>query len=145
MATISDTQQWLDKNINVAYSIIRIFLGIALLVRGVIMISDPMSITKLTGANQYYWWYSYVIIAHISGGLSLAFGIFTRLGAFLQIPVLAGAVFIVHLKQGLLSVGQSLELSVLVLVLLIVYFIFGSGAIAIDSYVKRRNLADANT
>ncbi len=138
MPSLTNIMQWLESNNNVAYSLIRIFLGVALFVRGVIMISDPMLITNLTGANQYYWWYSYVMIAHIAGGLFMALGIFARLGAFVQIPILTGAVLLVHFKEGLLSVGQSLELSVLVLVLLVIYFVFGPGPLSVDNVIARK-------
>ena len=129
---------WFDNNTSLAYALIRSFLGVALFIRGVILASDPAVITTLAGEDKIYWWYSYITVAHIIGGISLTAGLLTRLGSFLQIPVLFGAVFLVHLKQGLLSVGQSLELSVLVLVLLIVHFIFGAGEFSIDSKIKRK-------
>ncbi len=143
MKFINDIILWLNKNTNVAYSLIRIFLGVALFIRGIILASNPAVITTLAGEDKIYWWYSYITIAHLIGGLSLALGLLTRLGSLLQIPVLFGAVFLVHLKQGLLSVGQSLELSVLVLVLLIIYFVFGSGAISADNSLKKKKLADS--
>ena len=143
MKFINDIILWLNKNTNVAYSLIRIFLGVALFIRGIILASDPAVITTLAGEDKIYWWYSYITIAHLIGGLSLALGLLTRLGSLLQIPVLFGAVFLVHLKQGLLSVGQSLELSVLVLVLLIIYFVFGSGAISVDNSLKKKKLTDS--
>lgn len=136
MKFIHETILWFDKNTNLAYSLIRIFLGVALFIRGVILASDPAVITTLAGEDKIYWWYSYVTVAHLIGGLSLSVGLLTRLGSLLQIPVLFGAVFLVHLKQGLLSVSQSLELSVLVLVLLIIHFIFGAGQLSIDSRIK---------
>ena len=129
---------WFDNNTSLAYALIRSFLGVALFIRGVILASDPAVITTLAGEDKIYWWYSYITVAHIIGGISLTAGLLTRLGSFLQIPVLFGAVFLVHLKQGLLSVGQSLELSVLVLVLLIIHFIFGAGEFSIDSKIKRK-------
>ncbi len=143
MKFINDIILWLNKNTNVAYSLIRIFLGVALFIRGIILASDPAVITTLAGEDKIYWWYSYITIAHLIGGLSLALGLLARLGSLLQIPVLFGAVFLVHLKQGLLSVGQSLELSVLVLVLLIIYFVFGSGATSADNSLKKKKLADS--
>lgn len=136
MKFIHETILWFDKNTNLAYSLIRIFLGVALFIRGVILASDPAVITTLAGEDKIYWWYSYITVAHLIGGLSLSVGLLTRLGSLLQIPVLFGAVFLVHLKQGLLSVSQSLELSVLVLVLLIIHFIFGAGQLSIDSRIK---------
>jgi len=139
MKFISDIKLWLDNNSDLAYGLIRFFLGVALFIRGLILASDPASITKLAGEDKIYWWYSYITVAHIIGGFSLAVGLLTRLGSLLQIPVLFGAVFLVHLKQGLLSVGQSLELSVLVLVLLVTYFIFGPGALSFDRKIFKKN------
>lgn len=138
MKFIHEIILWLNNNTALAYSLIRAFLGIALLIRGIILASDPASITTLAGEDKIYWWYSYITVAHIIGGISLTVGLLTRLGSLLQIPVLFGAVFLVHLKQGLLAVGQSLELSVLVLVLLIINFIFGAGELSFDSKIKRR-------
>lgn len=131
---------WLDNHNNVAYSLVRIFLGAALFVRGIILASDPENLTKLAGSNQFYWYYSYIIVVHIIGGFLLAIGFATRLAAFLQIPILFGAVFFLHLQKGLVSAEQSLELSVLVLVLLVVYFLFGSGGISIDNFIAKRKL-----
>ncbi len=138
MNLFTKTLHWIESNNKLAYSLIRIFLGVALFVRGIVLISDPGAITRLAGAHQFYWWYSYITIAHLVGGLSLAIGLFARFGALLQIPILFGAVFIVHFKQGLMTGGQSLELSALVLVLLFIYFIFGSGVLSIDNYIAKR-------
>jgi len=124
---------WLDTHRDLAYSIIRIFLGIALLVRGIIMLSNPSAITSLVGAQNLYWWHSLVMVVHLACGTLLALGYQTRLAAAGQLPILIGAVFFIHLKQGLVSEGQSLELSVLVMFLLFVYFLFGSGILALDN------------
>ncbi len=140
MKFITKTILWLDNNTNTAYSLIRAFLGVALFIRGIILASDPASITSLAGEDKIYWWYSYITVAHLIGGFSLAVGLLTRLGSLLQIPILFGAVFLIHLKQGLLSVGQSLELSVLVLVLLLIYFVFGSGKLSFDDRIKKKKL-----
>ena len=131
---------WLNTNSKYGFPLIRIFLGLALLIRGFVLFVNPESITQLEGANQYYWSFSYVIIMHIVGGLFLTIGFWTRLASFLQIPVLFGAVFFVHLQQGLVKVEQSFELSVLVLVLLIIFFLFGGGALSIDNYIDNKNV-----
>ena len=138
MKLFHDTITWLDKNNNIAYSLIRIFLGAALLVRGIVFVSNPNAIIELAGTEKLYWWYSYITIAHLIGGVMLLIGIFTRLSALIQIPILFGAVFVIHLNDGLLSNGQSLELSALVLLLLTVYFLFGSGTLSLDNYILNR-------
>lgn len=130
--------QWLEANNSLAYSFIRIFLGTALFIRGWIMFFDPATIAALAGEDKTYWWFSYITIAHLAGGFLLAIGFLTRLASLIQIPILIGAVFLIHLKQGLLSVGQSLELSVLVLVLLLIYFVFGHGRLSVDGYIAKR-------
>lgn len=138
MKIFSNTLQWLENNNGLAYAFIRIFLGTALFIRGLIMLSDPAAIVTLAGEDRTYWWFSYITISHIVGGFLLAIGLFTRIAALIQIPVLVGAVFLIHLKQGLLSVGQSLELSVLVLILLLIYFVFGGGRLSVDEYRRKK-------
>lgn len=139
MQQISKVIESLNNNQNIAYSIIRTFIGIALFVRGWILISNPDAIMKLVSDNRYHMWFSYVTIGHLIGGFFLAIGIFSRLGALLQIPILFGAVFIVR-EKSFMEESQSLELSVLVLFLLIVCFIYGSGVKSLGSRLKVPNL-----
>lgn len=141
MNKLSAINNWFKVHKEYAYSFIRVFLGFALFVRGWIISFDPSVITQLIGANQWYWWYSYVIIIHIVGGFLLGIGLLTRFAALLQIPVLLGAILIFHLKEGLVRVEQSLELSTLVLVLLIIYFLFGAGPLSVDNYLAKNRSA----
>ncbi len=138
MKTETSVFDRLEGNREYAYSIIRIFLGLALFVRGLVLSSDPSKIIQLADAQQWYWWYSFVIVAHIIGGLLLALGLATRWASLLQTPILFGAVFFVHLHQGLLDKGQSLELSILVLVLLLIFSVFGSGTLSVEEYLKAK-------
>ena len=124
---------WFNENRDLAYSAIRVFLGTALFVRGLVLFLNPDTITSLAGGREDYWWYSLVTIAHIFGGIFLTIGFQTRLAAFLQLPILFFAVFFLHLNEGLAAVGQSLELSAMVLFLLVIYFLFGSGPLSIDN------------
>lgn len=144
MGPIGDIFQKLENRRDLAYSLIRIYLGIALCVRGALLLSDPSAITVLAGANKVYMWYAYIIGAHLVGGLLLAFGFLTRFAALIQLPVLAGAVFFIHLEQGLMTVGQSLELATLVLVLLLIFSLFGAGAVSLDHYAagKKSRMLD---
>jgi uncharacterized membrane protein YphA (DoxX/SURF4 family) len=138
MKTLGLIYNKLDSHRDLAYSLIRMYLGVALVARGWSFLSDPAAITELAGAQEVYWWYSYLIGAHLVGGLMLTFGFLTRLAALLQIPILVVAVFFVHLREGLMTVGQSLELAILVLFLMTVFFIFGSGIIALDNYIAEK-------
>ncbi len=135
MSRTEGVLSWLDGQRDAAYSIIRIYIGVALFVRGWMMLADPSSITSLSGAQSFYMWYAYIVAGHLIGGLLLAVGLLTRIAAVGQIPILSGAVFLVHLKQGLMSSGQALELASLVLALLLVFSFFGSGTWSLDRYL----------
>jgi uncharacterized membrane protein YphA (DoxX/SURF4 family) len=80
----------------------------------------------------------YVIFAHLLGGPLLAAGLFTRIMCFIQIPILLGAVLLVNAPKGFMSVGShmELEISLVVLVGLITFMIFGAGKFSVDE--KRR-------
>ena len=123
----------LESNQNMAYSFIRIFLGLALFVRGGMLVSNPGALIEMIGENNLHMWFSYVTIGHLLGGLSLILGLYTRIGSLMQIPILLGAVFVVH-TDGFMLGGQSLELAVLVLFLLVIYFLFGSGPLSMNRY-----------
>jgi uncharacterized membrane protein YphA (DoxX/SURF4 family) len=76
--------------------------------------------------------------AHLVGGALLVVGLYTRLAALVQLPVLAGAVLLVHWQNGLLSANQSLEFSALVLFLLVLVFLFGGGRWSLDARWGRK-------
>ncbi|MCZ6705575.1 MAG: DoxX family protein [Bacteroidetes bacterium] len=131
---------------DVALDIIRGFLGVALFVRGLLFISDSSRIiTLVETGNMDYLVPSLLlyaaILAHIMGGLMLAVGLLTRIAAMIQIPVLLGAVFIAIIQGGLFLPEQSLELSALVLVLLGILFVFGSGPFSLDRVIFKPGAA----
>lgn len=130
----------LDDSGNVAFELLRIYLGIGLFIRGVIFISNSGSFMELLGTSQSAWLTSivlihYVALSHLVGGVMIAIGLFTRAAALVQLPVLIGAVFVVHLQGGLLGPAQSLEFSALVLFLLVLLFFWGSGRLSVDRHI----------
>jgi len=129
---------WLSAHQEVGYAMIRIYLGVALFIRGVIFLTEPSVITELAMERDVGWIVPYVTFAHLAGGLLMAIGLLTRIAALIQIPVLLGAVFLIHMEEGLLSTGQSLELSVLVLFLLVIIFLTGPGPFALDDRIQGR-------
>jgi Predicted membrane protein len=80
----------------------------------------------------------YVVFAHVLGGPLLTLGLLTRIMALIQIPILIGAVVLINFPKGFLSAGNHLELeiSIIALIGLIVFMIFGGGKFSIDE--KRR-------
>ncbi len=123
-----------------ALDVIRAYLGVGLFVRGVLLVQDSTLMLQHTAEPAFVSaaLMHYVAVAHLVGGLLLAVGLFTRVAALVQVPILFGAVFFVHLHEGLLAAGQSLEFAALVLVLLLVLSVFGSGRWSADHYLFER-------
>lgn len=124
-------EHWLDC--------IRIYLGLGLLARGLLLITNtsPGYIVDFFQRSGQSWLATgflmhYVMIAHFVGGLLLTIGFLTRIAALVQIPILLGAVFVVHRQDGLFAMGQSLEFSALVLFLLVMFAISGAGKLSLD-------------
>ena len=140
MSKLRDISESMNSKTEIAYGLIRIFLGMALLIRGWIIISNPASILELGVERESFIWVSLIGFAHLIGGLFLSLGILTRLGAFIQIPILFSATFFVYAQTKLMMGGQSLELAALVLFLLVVYFAFGSGALSVKNYFQQREV-----
>ena len=139
---------WLDAHRDVAYDLLRIYLGVGLFARGMLFVAAPAnSVDALMQGTPEAAFTSatlihYVALAHLAGGLFMAIGLLTRLAALVQIPVLIGAVFLIHFEQGLLTVSQSLEFSALVLFLLVLVFVFGAGRWSVDYYLFRRDVPE---
>ena len=126
--------RWQSRHNTIGFDLVRMFMGVALFVRGIIFMQNPETLQELAGdgGTAVSSVEGYVIWAHLIGGLLLAFGLLTRIAALIQIPILANAVFFVHLEWGFAEPNQSLELSVLVLVLLAIIFIYGAGRLSVD-------------
>ncbi len=138
MGALKKIQNSFDSKTNLGYALIRIFLGIALFIRGWMIISNPNSVLELGVEHQDFMWVSLVGIAHLFGGILLTIGFLTRLGALMQIPILFSATFFVYAHTKLMMGGQSFELATLVLFLLVVFFIYGSGPLSVREYVENK-------
>jgi len=131
----------LDRRRDLAYEILRIYLGVALFARGVVFIQPDVLGQYITTTGTDWAWPSVfahaIVMGHLAGGLCLAVGLATRWAAGIQIPVVAAAAFGVHLNEGFMAGGQALELSALVLVMLVAFAIFGGGRLSADYWMTR--------
>ena len=133
---------WLDKYREVAFDLVRMYLGIGLFVRGVLFVYERELFVELVPDFAPSWLVepavtSTVALIHIIGGIAITIGFWTRLATLIQIPVLFGAVFLS--VSGMFSADQSFQLSLLVLFLLGLVLICGSGRWSVDSYFKPKH------
>jgi uncharacterized membrane protein YphA (DoxX/SURF4 family) len=140
MSQLADLHHRLKENQDLVLDVLRVYLGAGLFFRGLALLLTDAGLQQLTGGTAPSVTTSgiamYVTTAHLVGGALLTVGLYTRLAALVQLPILAGAVVVVHWQDGLLSANQSLEFSVLVLFLLCLVALFGSGRWSVDA--KRR-------
>ena len=130
---------WAEAHPKVWLDCVRIYLGLGLFIRGVFIITNTRAefILDLLKRMDFPWLVTvallhYISLAHLVGGLMLTVGLLTRIGAWVQIPILAGAL-VVHRHEGLMSGGQSLEFSALVFFLLVIFALSGSGPLSVDN------------
>lgn len=120
---------------------VRMFLGVVLVLKGVSFSQDPNLLAgMIEGTALMEFWpvalAHYIILAHIVGGLFLCIGLLTRLAALAQVPILMGAVFMVHLPQVMAGqVSHGLEYATLTLFLLSMYSLFGSCHLSVDEKI----------
>ena len=126
---------WSDKHHSKTIDIVRIILGLTIFLRGLYFISHTEELQRILSESRFPWLSfalaHYVAMAHLAGGLFITIGLFTRLSAAIQIPILLGAVFLVNVQNGFFQ-NSDLLFSIVVLCSLVFYFFYGSGYISAD-------------
>lgn len=128
--------KWLD--------IIRIVLGILILSKGISFVSDTEALRQLFIQKSVYDFSGLMLMAlthivafaHLVGGVLIIIGLVTRFAVVTQIPILLGAVFFVNISGGFSPLNSELWLSLVVLMLLILFWVVGSGPYSVDHWMK---------
>lgn len=147
MSVITDVERWGNAHRPGFLDLFRIILGVFITYKGLYFITH-MNELQMTTSGINLWFAGatlahYVIFAHILGGPLIVVGLFTRIACLIQIPILIGAIIFVNYPEGFLSVGNHMELEVSLIVLLglILFMVFGAGRFSIDA--KRRREMEA--
>lgn len=123
-------------------TLVRIFLGIILIHRGIVFFMDQTLLTTILqnssvsfiNQNQVVWAYI-ITYCNLLGGVFIATGLFTRWVSLLLIPMLVGAV-ILNFRMGINDGAGNFLLSVVALVLLVLFVKLGSGNISADEFFR---------
>ena len=77
----------------------RIVVGVVLLIKGILIVSNSEQLQQLILSSRFAFGVrfltAYITFAHLFGGVFIIIGLFTRVAAVLQIPVLIGAIFFI--------------------------------------------------
>jgi len=130
----NDIKKWTLQNRSICIEVLRIYLGISLLLKGINFLINQDQTIEYLSLTPFSDFISYhlVVFIHIVGGLMLALGLLTRLAALVQIPLLIGAIVFVHWSQNV-------ELVMLVLFLLCIFVIYGGGNFSIDYLIANKS------
>ena len=145
MSVIHRIEFWGDTHHPKILDIIRILLGLLLIIKGATFLSNATYLRDLIIENKslsqspemitailYY-----VTYIHLVGGTLIFLGLFTRLSAIFQLPIILGAIFFVN--YTLSFVNSELWLSVIVLALLALFIVIGSGPLSLDHFLTEFN------
>jgi putative oxidoreductase len=136
-------EYWGDTHHPAWLDVVRIGLGILLFVKGVSFISDTTKLSELVRELDVQLWtvgaVHYVAFAHIFGGFLIAMGCLTRISALVQIPILIAAVFFVNMRTGFSYLNSELWLSLIVLFLVVIFSVSGSGKLSMDEWMKNHD------
>lgn len=144
MNTVQKIEHWGDVHHAKWLDLIRMVLGILILSKGISFVSDTEVLQRLFVQNRVYTFSGLMLMAlthvvafaHLVGGILITIGLVTRFAVVIQIPILVGAVFFVNISGGFSPLNSELWLSVIVLMLLIMFWVVGSGPYSVDHWMK---------
>jgi uncharacterized membrane protein YphA (DoxX/SURF4 family) len=140
-ANTKSLSQWLNDNRDMCIEALRIYLGLGLVLKGVLFITNKQLAAEYV-SQLYFPFFNFllihlIVIVHIAGGIFLAIGFLTRIAALVQVPILLGAIFFIHWHQDLFDANENLEFVLLVLFLLLVFVGYGGGRLSVDGLIFR--------
>lgn len=147
MTVIQKIERWGDLHTAKALDIIRIGLGILIFCKGIAIVSNTQGLQDLLLQNNVFGFSGMMAsvaihivgFIHLVGGILIAIGLLTRFAAVMQIPILLFAVFFVNISRGFTMLNSELWLSLIVLLLLIMFWVTGSGPYSADHEMKKKH------
>lgn len=147
MNMVQKVEHWGDLHHPKWLDMVRILLGLIIFSKGMVFISS-------TGVQQDWIFQNrtfdgsglmavvlihIVAFAHVIGGLLILTGLLTRMIAVMQMPILLGAIFFVNITKGLSFLNTELWLSIVVFLLLVLFWVVGSGKFSADAWIAETN------
>jgi putative oxidoreductase len=146
MNVIQKVEHWGDAHQVKWLGIVRILLGLIIFSKGIALISDTAHQQELLFEDSAFGFSGMmssvaihlVAFAHLVGGILITIGLVTRFAVVIQIPILICAILFVNITNGFSALNSELWLSLIVLFLLVLFWITGSGAFSVDQRIRRK-------
>lgn len=147
MNVIQKVELWGDAHHAKWLAVVRIVLGLIIFSKGIALISDTGYLQDLLFRDSIFAFSSVmasvamhiVAFAHLVGGILITIGLVTRFAAVIQIPILICAILFVNISNGFSILNSELWLSVIVLSLLILFWVVGSGTFSVDEQLNKKH------
>ncbi|EHQ29211.1 DoxX family protein [Mucilaginibacter paludis] len=144
MNLVHKIETWGDTHHPVVLDPFRIVLGMFLLFKGATFMNNTASLHSIIAdqnvinlSNGALMGVVYFIaFAHMVGGMMITFGVLTRIASLIQIPIIIGAIMMSNAIE--LPGNTDLWLSIVVLAMLIVFSIVGSGKLSIQRILENQ-------
>lgn len=141
MNPLSKFEAWGNLHHPKIFDLLRMLLGAFLIMKGSVflmkyaflrdMILDAGIISKSPDLVAFIIYY--VTYVHLVGGILIFIGLYTRWAALLQLPIVFGAIFFVNILSTF--VNSELWLSIIVMALLLLFLVIGSGPLSLDHFI----------
>lgn len=144
MNTLQKIEFWADHHHPKWLDFIRILLGLLLIIKGVAFIFNKEEIIRMlesssTVMSEFVSFYiaHYVIVAFIVGGIAVAAGFIVRWAVLFQMPAVIGAIIMVDFHKELFALNSQLGYSIMFLVLMLFFLLYGSGNFSLDHWLMK--------
>jgi putative oxidoreductase len=143
MSTLQHIRHWSDTHNPRWLIILRIGLGLFLFAKGINFMHDSNLLDRLLYGNapqqenETHWLTLLITWANLLGGFMLMIGLWTRVIALLQVPILIGAIFFINTQKGGFAPENELGLAILTLLLVIFFVVEGGGPLSLDAYLAK--------
>ena len=141
MYLLERINSWSEKHHPLWIDVFRALLGIILIWKAIYFIANKQAAAEIVqqyGFGFYTMTAAHLIIGiHLAGGLLILTGLLTRFAVAIQIPVMLANLLFIVIPSGFMSITPEAELTIIVLALLILFLIEGSGHFSLDEYLKK--------
>jgi putative oxidoreductase len=143
MTTLQQIRGWSATHHPRWLVIIRIGLGLFLMAKGINFMRDSTMLDRILygnaalANNDIHWVPIIITWANLLGGLMILIGLWTRMVALLQLPILIGAIIFINVQKGGFAPESELGLAILTLLLVMLFLVEGSGPLSLDTYFER--------
>ncbi|MDH5610220.1 MAG: DoxX family protein [Cyclobacteriaceae bacterium] len=142
--TLSQREPWIAGTFPKWLCILRMALGLFLLYKGLFYLFHVGDYQALPGSGMDPMidtlYFHLVIFIHLAGGVFITLGYHTRLMVLAQVPIVLGALYFIDSPSRLIVWEPNVEYtaSLLCLLLLLTFLIYGSGTFSVDQLRKEK-------